>query len=167
MPLTPNASQNQVTVGVGDYATTNKVQDFIITFALGSCIGLTAWDPVAKVGGMLHFMLPDSNLNPEKAKEKPAMFGDTGLTLFLNELFNMGASKKNVVVKMAGGANVLSDGQFFDIGRRNVLMAKRLLWKNSIMIRGEDCEGTMSRTLTLDMTSGRVTIRNSGNEREL
>jgi chemotaxis protein CheD len=165
--LTGNPSLTQLTVGVGDMAVSKSVNDFIITYALGSCIGVTAWDPNVHVGGMLHYMLPDSHLNPEKAKEKPAMFGDTGLALFLNQLFQMGATKRGLVIRLAGGANVLSDGQFFDIGKRNLLMAKRLLWKNALVIKSEDCEGNISRTLTLEMSSGRATIRNGGTEREL
>src|SRR5580692_10325372 len=107
-----------VVVGVGDYKISTNPLDVLVTYSLGSCLGVAAFDSRAGVGGILHFMLPDSRINPEKAQAQPAMFADTGLTVFLNELFAWGATRKGLILKMAGASKVLKDGEFFDIGRR-------------------------------------------------
>ena len=79
----------RVVIGVGDMAVSNNTQVTLSTYALGSCIGVVAYDPVVKVGGILHMMLPDSSISPEKAVQQPAMFADTGLPLFFRALFSM------------------------------------------------------------------------------
>jgi chemotaxis protein CheD len=156
-----------VIVGVGDYKISTSPLEVLVTYSLGSCLGVTAYDPRAEVGGLLHFMLPDSRINPEKARAQPAMFADTGLTVFLNELFALGATRKGVVLKLAGASKVLKDGEFFDIGRRNVLMAKKLLWKNSLGALAEETGGEVSRTLRLRMEDGRTLLKDVRGEHEL
>lgn len=156
-----------VVVGVGDYKISDSGQGVLVTYSLGSCLGVAAYDPRAGVGGLLHFMLPDSRINPEKAQAQPAMFADTGLTVFLDELFSLGATRKTLQVKLAGGAKVLKDGEFFDIGRRNLMMAKKLLWKNNLPILSEDTGGEASRTLRLRMGDGCILVKDGSGEREL
>ncbi|RLA93542.1 MAG: chemotaxis protein CheD, partial [Deltaproteobacteria bacterium] len=83
-----------IVVGIGDYKVTKEPSVTLITYSLGSCIGVTVYDPAAKVGGMLHFMLPESRINPERAIERPAIFADTGLPLLLKECEKLGADRK-------------------------------------------------------------------------
>jgi len=154
-------------IGVGEYRVSADPADLLVTYSLGSCLGITAHDPKAMVGGMLHFMLPDSRINPEKAQTQPAMFGDTGMTAFLNELFQRGATRRNLALRLAGGSKVLKEGEFFDIGRRNLLMAKKLLWKNSLPVLAEETGGEVSRTLRLRMGDGRVFVKDPSGEKEL
>ena len=154
-----------VAVGVGEYKVSTKQDEVLVTYSLGSCVGLAAYDPKAKVGGLLHCMLPDSRINPEKARVQPAMFVDAGLSAFLNDLFALGATRRTLQLKMAGGAKVLQEGEFFDIGRRNLLMAKKILWKNDLPILAEDTGGEVSRTLRLRMEDGKVSIRDHQGER--
>jgi|SRR5579871_671586 len=161
------SSSPTVVVGVGEYKISSSAQGVLVTYSLGSCLGVSAYDPQAGVGGLLHFMLPDSRINPEKAQAQPAMFADTGLTAFLNELFGLGATRKNLRVKLAGGSKVLKDGEFFDIGRRNLLMAKKLLWKNNLPVLAEDTGGEVSRTLRLWMADGRTLVKDGSGERDL
>lgn len=156
-----------VVVGVGDYKTSANHPEVLVTYSLGSCLGVSAYDPQAKVGGVLHFMLPDSRINPEKAIAQPAMFADTGLTAFLNELFAQGATRKTLQVKLAGGSKVLKDGEFFDIGRRNLLVAKKMLWKNNLPVLAEETGGEVSRTLRLRMEDGKTLVKDAQGEREL
>ncbi len=149
-------------VGVGDFYVTDEAQEVVVTYSLGSCVGVTAYDPQKKVGGLLHFMLPDSILNQEKAAARPAMFGDTGLTSFLNMVFGLGASRANLVIKLAGGAKPLaSTNDFFNIGERNLVLAKQFLWKNGLMVTREDTGGTDYRTMYLEMETGRVVLKGS------
>jgi len=160
-------SLKNVVVGVGDFKISSDPFEVLVTYYLGSCLGVAAYDPQARVGGLLHFMLPDSRINPEKALVQPAMFADTGLTLFLNELFALGATRKRTILKLAGGSKVLKDGEFFDIGRRNLLMAKKLLWKNSIEIAAEQTGGEAGRTLRLRMEDGKTFVKDPTGEYEL
>ncbi|MCB9849231.1 MAG: chemotaxis protein CheD [Phycisphaerales bacterium] len=151
---------------IADLAVTNKPSK-IITHSLGSCIGVTIWDPEVRVGGMIHYMLPDGALSPEKAKAKPAMFATTGVPALFRAAFAMGAVKKRLIVKVAGGSTLLDDNGTFNIGKRNYVMLRKLLWKNEILIKSEDVGGAISRTLVLDVATGRVVIRNRNGEREL
>jgi chemotaxis protein CheD len=156
-----------VVVGVGDYKISTSPLEVLVTYNLGSCLGVAAYDPRAGVGGLLHFMLPDSRINSEKAQTQPAMFADTGLAVFLNELFALGATRRGIILKLAGASKVLKDGEFFDIGRRNALMAKKLLWKNSLGAAAEETGGEVSRTLRLRMEDGRTLIKDAMGEHEL
>jgi chemotaxis protein CheD len=145
-------------VGVGELGLSASPEDRLVTYALGSCLGVSAHDPRAGVGGLLHFMLPASSLNPEKARERPAMFGDTGLPLFLGMLFEQGATRRDLVVKIAGAAG-LEGGDRFGIGGRNLLLARRLLWKNGLAPTAEAVGGKGGLTLSLDIGSGETWIK--------
>ena len=116
---------------------------------------------------LLHFMLPDSRLNPDRARLSPGAFCDTGLPLLLRELDALGARRDRLVVYLAGGASVLENRDFFDIGRKNALTAKRILWGLGLMVEDEEIGGERSRTLKLGLEQGRVTVRDSIGEREL
>ena len=93
-------------VGISDIKVSNNAEDVIVTYALGSCIGIVVFDPIAKVGGMLHYMLPESALDQNKARENPAMFADTGIPLLFKACYKLGAEKKRMLVKAAGGASI-------------------------------------------------------------
>ncbi|MDD5531533.1 MAG: chemotaxis protein CheD [Syntrophales bacterium] len=83
----------ELVVGVADLKVSDNPHDILVTYALGSCIGVAVFDPVSKVGGLIHFMLPDSTLDPEKAREKPAMFADTGIPMLFKSCYELGAEK--------------------------------------------------------------------------
>jgi len=142
--------------------------DVIVTHALGSCLGITAHDPVANVGGMLHVMMPMASVNPEKARANPYMFVDTGVPAFFDKIYRAGGKKNRLVVKVAGGANVQKTAKDrFAIGKRNHVVLKKLFWKNGILIESEDIGKDMARTMYLEIGSGRVWLSTAGNKREL
>jgi chemotaxis protein CheD len=143
--------------------------DVIITHALGSCLGLTVYDPVAHVGGMLHVMLPLSTIDPRKAEENPYMFVDTGVPRLFLESYKAGAQKARLIVKVAGGATLKadSDEDYFEIGKRNFIMLKKLLWKNDVILNAHDVGGKCSRTMSLSLDTGEVTLRINGAEQKL
>ena len=93
--------------------------DLIVTHALGSCLGLVVYDPVEKVGGLLHAMLPLSKINPDKAKANPYMFVDTGVPALFKALYEIGGQKSRMVIKAAGCGNPLGKNEMFKIGERN------------------------------------------------
>ena len=152
---------------VGDMKTGEK-EDLLVTHALGSCLGITAHDAVAGVGGMLHVMLPQSTMSPEKAKVNPYMFVDTGVPAFFRALYDVGAEKKRLRVAVAGGANVQKIGEDrFAIGKRNTTFLKKLFWKNGILADAEEVGGCDARTMNLEIGSGRVWLSTSGKLKDL
>lgn len=157
----------KLVIGVGDMLVTADPGATLVTYALGSCIGVTVYDPVAKVGGLLHFMLPTSELSPEKAAANPAKFGDTGIPLLFKACYEQGAKKERMIVCAAGGAEVLSADGHFQIGSRNRTLLRKLFWKNNVLLAADETGGTSSRTLSLAMTDGRVMVRSQGAERAL
>lgn len=156
-----------VTVGIAEMQVTNNRQDVLVTYALGSCLGLATYDPVAGVGGLLHCMLPLSKLDAEKAKSIPCMFVDTGIPELFQASYRLGARKERMVVKAAGCAQILDDQGHFKIGERNYTVLRKILWKNNVLLQGEDVGGGTSRTLYLDVATGAVSLRISGQVREL
>lgn len=147
-------------VGVGDLKISSNINDTIITHALGSCLGITAYDPIYKIGGMVHVMLPLSKADPEKAKAKPAMYVDTGFSLLLQEICSIGARKNNLEINVAGGASMKQNSgeDYFKIGQRNFTTFRKLLWKNGYMIANQEVGGSISRTLELDLRTGLVFV---------
>ncbi|EKD26805.1 MAG: hypothetical protein ACD_79C01009G0003 [uncultured bacterium] len=158
---------NNVVVDIADMKYSNDPNDVVVTYSLGSCLGLSIYDPVTKIGGIIHCMLPLSKIDPRKAQERPFMFTDTGLPLFLQSLLSNGAKKSNLIVKIAGCSRIMDDKQLFNIGERNHTVARKILWKNDILISSEDVGGTCSRTIFLHIDTGKTFLRISGNLTEL
>ncbi len=154
-------------VGISEMIVSDSQSDTVVTYSLGSCVGISAYDPVAKVGGILHCMLPLSKIDKEKARMKPCMFTDTGVSMLLQELFNRGATRKNLIIKVAGCSSLLDEKGLFKIGERNYTVAKKVLWKNNLLVTSEDVKGQKSRTLSLFMETGKTTIKSAGKEVEL
>jgi len=156
------------TVGVAEMRISAEPGDVIVTHALGSCLGIAAHDPDAGVGGILHVMMPKSSINPEKAEKNPFMFVDTGVPAFFRDLYAVGAVKPRLVVKVAGGASVqIGTSDRFEIGKRNMTMLKKLLWKNDVLMASDDVGGSKARTMYLEIGSGRTWFTSAGVEYEL
>jgi chemotaxis protein CheD len=155
-------------VGVAAMLVSRDPCDTIVTHALGSCLGIAACDPAACVGGLLHVMMPDGRMNPEKAAENPFMFVDTGVPAFFRELYAAGTTKERLVITVAGGANIYQNGNDrFQIGKRNYTMLKKLFWKNGILIHAEDVGGYVARTMYVEVATGRVWLSTGGVEKDL
>lgn len=161
------AVKDSIRVGVSDAKTTNKPSGMIITHSLGSCIGVCLYDTRLKVGGMLHFQLPDSKLDAAKAQARPYMFADTGLAQLLHEMGRYGCQAQGMQVKVAGGASMKNGPSNFEIGKRNGLAIRKALWKAGLMLGAADLGGEAARTLCLDIETGLVTIKSAGITKEL
>jgi chemotaxis protein CheD len=107
-------------------------------------------------------MLPESSIDPEKAKKNPAMFGDTGIPLLFKTCYSLGATKANMIVKVAGGAQILDENGVFNIGKRNYMILKKLFWRNNVRIAAEDVGGSVNRTIRLEVGTGRFFLKVSG-----
>jgi len=151
-----------IVVGVGDMKISNDPEDVLVTYSLSSCIGLAIYDPVAKVGGLLHYMLPESSLDGNKARKNPYMFGDTGIPLLFKETYKLGAKKNRLKVIVVGGAQILDQKGFFNIGKRNHTLLRKMFWKNNVMIDYEEVGGTVNRTIRLEIESGEAWLKVSG-----
>ena len=154
-------------VGISEMVVSDRPEDMIITYSLGSCIGLTLYEPRLRIGGLIHCMLPLSKIDPARAVDRPCMFTDTGVPLLLTTLLNMGAEKRNLIAKVAGAASLLDNNGSFNIGERNQVILRKLLWKNQILIQGEETGGTKARTMSLNMETGVTLLRSGGVEYEL
>jgi chemotaxis protein CheD len=159
--------KTRVTVDISDAKVSSDPSDQLVTYSLGSCIGVCLYDPAVRVGGMLHYQLPSSKMDAQRAQNKPFMFADTGTNLLLKKLLSMGANKRRIQVKLAGGANMSTGPQGFDIGKRNYLAIRKVLWSNGMFIDAEDVGGATARNLYLDIADGTVTIRSNGLEKNL
>ena len=161
-------SKRKITVNISDAKLSSDPSAVIATFSLGSCIGVCLYDKAAHTGGMLHYLLPNSAENCQQAKEKPFMYADTGMKILLEKLMSMGVNKKRIQVKIAGGGAPLKvTAKGFDIGKRNYLAIRKILWKNGMFINAEDVGGSSPRTLYMSIANGDVTIRTNGVERSL
>lgn len=154
-------------VGISDIKMSTSPEDVIVTYALGSCVGVAIYDPGARVGGMIHCMLPLSKMDLAKAQANPCMFVDTGIPALFEASYRLGARKDRIIVKVAGGSSILDENGIFKIGERNYTIVRKIFWKNNVLISGEDVGGALSRTMYLEMETGRVSIRSSGQIRDL
>jgi len=160
-------SKNRIVVNVSDAKVSNDQADVIMTHSLGSCIAVSLYDPATHVGGMLHYQLPQSKDDSQRAKEKPFMYADTGMNVLVDKLVSMGANKKQMKIKIAGGAAMDTGPKGFDIGKRNHLAIRKYLWSKGMFIDSEDVGGSSPRNMYLNLTNGVVTVRSNGLEKNL
>lgn len=159
--------KTRIIVNVSDARVSKNPADVIATYSLGSCIGICLYDPVTHIGGMLHYQLPDSKQDPERAKTKPLMFADTGMKILVKKLMSMGANKKRMQVKIAGGAAMDTGPKGFDIGKRNYLAMRKIMWKNGMFIDAEDIGGSLPRNMYMNIANGTITIKSNNFEKTL
>jgi len=151
-------------VGVADMKVSNRPEESIITYSLGSCVGVVIYDPVVKVGGILHYMLPESSMDNKKAAARPYMFADSGIPLLFKAAYNLGAVKQRIYVYVAGGAEILDQSKFFNIGKRNYIALKKMFFKNNMMINKQDVGGSTNRTVRLEIGTGDIYVKTSGSK---
>ncbi|MBL8229789.1 MAG: chemotaxis protein CheD [Bryobacterales bacterium] len=153
-------------VGVGDCKVSCSAD--LMTYALGSCIGLMVYDPVVRIGGLLHFMLPESSISPLKAVRNPFLFADTGIPLLFRAAYRLGAEKDRMTVCAVGGAQIGDDNGVFAIGRRNTEAMRKRLSDAGVPLWAEETGGAESRTVRLEVSTGRLWVRGPGEaEREI
>lgn len=151
-----------IIVGVSDMKVSNDISSTLVTYSLGSCIGVAIYDPVAKVGGLLHFMLPESSLDEAKARINPFMFADTGIPRLFKSTYQLGADKKRMRVVVAGGSNVLDQSGFFNIGNRNQMAVRKIFHRNNVIVDYSDIGGSSNRTIKMAIKSGEIWLNISG-----
>jgi chemotaxis protein CheD len=147
-------------LGIGDYGATNDPAEVIKTIGLGSCVAVICSDPAAGIAGMIHIALPDSSLSPDRKVEKPGYFADTGIPMLFASLqktgWRQGAGK--MTIRIAGGASIMDPNGTFNIGKRNVLAIKKILWGMGMGPMAEDIGGSLSRTVSILAKTGEVLV---------
>jgi chemotaxis protein CheD len=154
-------------VGISDMRISSDPGEVLATFALGSCVGLTLYDPDSGIGGLIHCMLPLSRMDPAKALVNPCMFVDTGVQAMIQAMFDRGAQRKNLIAKVAGASRIMDSEGVFNIGERNHTVLRKVLWKNNILVSGEDVGGSAPRTVYLHLDTGKTILKVSGQAKEL
>ncbi|MFA5099796.1 MAG: chemotaxis protein CheD [Candidatus Omnitrophota bacterium] len=137
-----------------------QAPDRIITRGLGSCLGITVYDPVKKTGAMVHPMLPD--MDKSKIKNNPSRFVNSGIHLALQELEKKGCFRSRLEVKMFGGAHMFSfinTDSALNVGQKNIEMAQAVFKELNLKILVEEVGGTFGRTIELDTESGKVLVK--------
>lgn len=166
MSLQTATKANRLVVGIADLKLSRTAGEELVTYALGSCLGVAIYDPSAGVVGLLHAMLPSASADNGKGNFNPAKFVDSGVTTLFKEAYRLGARKERIIAKVAGGASVANGrgNDSFQIGKRNIVALKKLFWKNGVLLNGEDLGGHVSRTMIVDVASGTVRIKSNGKE---
>jgi len=152
-----------VAVGLGELALGTGAQDLLVCYGLGSCIGIAAYDPVARLAALAHVVLPDSSLS--HGPDKNAKFADKAVPALLTALTARGAAASRLVAKIAGGAQMLNTSPLasrLDIGARNAEAVKAALAQAGVRLAAEDIGGNYGRTLRLFTGTGRVQVSTIG-----
>lgn len=153
--------EKQLTVGIGDMKFARE-NGKIITYALGSCIGITFYDPVLRLGALLHIMLPERNNSSDL---KVFKYADSGIQETLRKLSAFGLVKRRTVIKIAGGAkmfDIKGSSDFGNIGQRNADMVKKIIAREQMVVQSSDTGGSYARTMLLDIANGDVVVRTVG-----
>lgn len=157
---------NTLVVGISEMRLSRDPEEVIVTYSLGSCLGVTVYDPKARIGAMVHCLLPTAVHARDKARKNPFMFVNTGVAMTVRRVVEAGANKQRLIFKAAGGANMRKD-RIFDTGLRNFASLERLMANNCRTLAAQDVGGTIPRTLFLYLDTGRVVVRSLGKEYEL
>lgn len=151
--------EKKTTVGIADMKIIRQ-EGVLITYALGSCIGVSFYDPVLKLGALLHIMLPERGNDTNLLK-----YADSGVKETLRKLHAFGAVKSRMICKIAGGAKMFEmkgPGSLGNIGERNAKSVKRALMAEGLRVSSEDTGANYARTMLLDVGNGKVSIRSAG-----
>lgn len=157
---TLTAEARRVSVGIGQLAVSRDPNEVLIAYGLGSCVGISCYDPEAKVAALAHVLLPSSEGKRADDRE-PARFADTGIDALLQRLAEAGAVKRRLIVKVAGGAAVLgaANAEKFKIGVRNVEAITERLKQHGIRVAASDLGGTKGRTMEVHVATGKTFVR--------
>jgi chemotaxis protein CheD len=153
-------SIKSINVGIGELSVTRDPSLVLRCIGVGSCIALCAYDPVARVGGIAHMLLPCSKNRDEMVS--PVKYIDSGVPFILNKMIKLGAARSNLIIKIAGGAKMLSiPGEYshLDIGQKNIAEVKASLGRENLVICGSDLGGCYGRTIEFFLDTGRITVK--------
>ena len=154
-------------VSIGEMALSQKPGDLLIAYGLGSCVAVCLYDPALHLAGMIHSLLPSALHASGGGQEGVAKFVDRGVPLLLEAMLKAGANRGRLVVKLAGGAQMLNAISFnsagtLNIGERNAQAAQEALRALGLRIHAQDTGGAAGRTVRMNVLDGRVTVKTLG-----
>ncbi|MGE4555605.1 MAG: chemotaxis protein CheD [Desulfovibrionaceae bacterium] len=158
---------NRINVSISDMKYSTKSEDVLVTHSLGSCVGLAAYDPQTRVGGLIHCLLPQLRGNSGKDVQNPYMYVTSGVPVLIRTLLTKGAKRNRLILKAAGGGHMMTSNRLFDVGKQNSDILRRLLAHNHMSLKAEDFGGTLPRTVYFYLDTGRVVVKSLGKEWEL
>jgi chemotaxis protein CheD len=154
--------KDPISLGLGECAVSRNPEDVLVAYGLGSCLGISMIDPVTRIAGLLHAVLPEAVNGLPSSDPASHKYVDRGIENLLAALVKEGANKSRIVVRVIGGANMLiSPGltNSFDIGTRNMEMARKTLDRLNMTIAAEEVGGHTGRTVHVYVADSRVTVR--------
>lgn len=155
-PTESSDPETDLRIGIGELAVSNA--PVILRTMVGSCVGITLYDPLRKVGGMAHIVHPESN----GRLDQPGKYADTAIPKLIRDLTRLGGEQRRLVAKYAGGAKMLKAFSSNPIGDLNVEMIERILAQLGLPVLGKDCGGKHGRRLAMDLTRGTLRIEAVG-----
>jgi chemotaxis protein CheD len=154
-------------IGIGQMKISSTPNDLLVAPNLGSCVGVAIYDVAHGRAAMLHCLLPLSKTDPAKAAANPFLYVDTGVATLLQKLADAGSVLKELSIVAVGGANINDENNVFEIGKKNETVLRKILWKNGLLLRSEDFGGSFGRTLSLQVGTGKLTLKANGATREI
>jgi len=148
----------QRVIGIGDCCVSGDSTDELVTYALGSCIGVSIYDPVTRIGGLLHFLLPNSVLDKKKAEANPYLFADSGIPLLFHRAYSHGAKKERLITRVAGGSQMSVSGGIWNVGEKNTAAVRQILLRAGVRVQSEAVGGKAARTVRLSIETGEMSI---------
>lgn len=160
--MQPSGQAQHIVVGIADVTVVKDQDVFLCSPSLGAGIAVGVHDPAAKVGGLVHCLLPQSADDPPRAAARPGLFLNTGLAELVRQAADLGAKWENLLVYAAGGGRILDESTIFDLGRRNHEALLRWLAENGLPLAAADVGGLVNRVLLLNPATGEVRLKVSG-----
>jgi chemotaxis protein CheD len=154
-------SAKRKVVGIAEMIVSDNPEDIIVTYSLGSCLGIVLYDTRSRVGGMIHVMLPDSSIEKiSKTSEafNPAKYVDTGVPLLIKACVEKGLNKKTACLSVFGGAQIFDREDYFNIGKRNYVGLRKAIWQEGLLITHEHVGGKVHRTVKINLQDGEITL---------
>ena len=168
MSATGTTPSKQIIVDMADMKAAKDEAGMLCSNILGACGAVAIYDPEARVGGLLHYLLPESRINTQRAMANPYLFADTGIPMLFRSAYKLGAQKERIICKLAGGCNVLSPDDAWTLGTDNHRVAEEVLLRNGVVVSGKHVGRWDSLRMMLNLADGSVRVALSrGEEVEL
>lgn len=159
------AVNNTINVSLGEIKISNDPNVILACYGLGSCIGISAFDRVSKIGALAHVVLP--NDKNSLTDSFPAKYANSAIPYLIREVEKMGARKERLIINIAGGAKILScipAGSMLDIGEKNVVAVLEALSKQNLKVNNQDVRGNIGRTVFLHINNGKTLVKTAMNQ---
>ena len=148
-------------VNIANCKCSRQKDDILVTYSLGSCLGVAIYDLQEKIGGLAHFPLPSIKDSLSKNSFNLYEFVDVGFDSLLSEIYKLGGRKENLIIKVAGGASIWNNSNIFNIGKKNIAMLEKCIINNKLKIFARDIAGNLARTMYLYIDDGTIMIKTS------